>query len=124
MQSDLARVRHLGSAKDGTHHFWVQRITAIALVPLSIWFVFAVLSLLGADYNAYKAWISVPFNTLLMVLLVGALFHHLQLGLQVVVEDYVHGEGAKVTLIILNKLAAVLLAATCVLSVLKVAFGG
>lgn len=124
MRSDLGRVRHLGSAKEGSHHWWGQRLTAIALVPLSIWFVFAILSLLGADYGAYKEWISSPENTLMMVLLIGALFHHLQLGLQVVVEDYVHGESGKVTLLILNKLVAYLLAATCILSVLKVAFGG
>ena len=124
MRSDLGRVRHLGSAKESSHHWWGQRLTAIALVPLSIWFVFAILSLLGANYGAYKEWISSPENTLMMVLLIGALFHHLQLGLQVVVEDYVHGESGKVTLLILNKLVAYLLAATCILSVLKVAFGG
>lgn len=124
MQSDLARVRHLGSAKEGTHHWWGQRLTGIALVPLSLWFVWSAISLGGLDWLAYKAWISIPFNTLLMVMFVIAVFHHMQLGLQVVVEDYVHGEGAKMTLLVLNKLLAVLLGGSCILSILKVAFGG
>ena len=124
MQSDLSRVRHLGSAKDGTHHWWGQRLTAIALVPLGLWFVYAVVIMTGKDLTAFKAWLSLPYNTLLMVLFIGALFHHLQLGLQVVVEDYVHTEKTKVVTLILNKFGAYLLAATCILSVLKVAFGG
>lgn len=124
MQSDLARVRHLGSAKEGTHHWWGQRLTAIALVPLSLWFIWQAISLGGLDWVAYKAWISHPANTLLMVMFVIAVFHHMQLGLQVVVEDYVHGEGAKITLLVLNKLLAVLLGGSCILSILKVAFGG
>ncbi len=124
MRSDLGRVRHLGSAKEGTDHWWAQRLTAVALVPLSLWFVWSAVVLAGADHAAFTAWLGIPYNTLLMVLLVVALFHHLQLGLQVVVEDYVHTESAKVTMLILNKFAAYIFGATCILSVLKVAFGG
>ena len=124
LENPLARVRGLGSAKAGAKHWWAQRITAVALVPLTLWFVYSALSLAGADYAAAKAWLADPVNAILMVLSVIATFHHLQLGLQVVVEDYVHCEILKIASLIAIKLGSFALAVAAVFSVCKVAFGG
>lgn len=96
----------LGSAKEGVEHWWQQRITAIALIPLSIWFVFAMLYLTGADYPAVKQWLQSPLNVTLLLAFLAALLYHAQLGLQVVIEDYVHTEGLKLFAIIATKLLA------------------
>jgi succinate dehydrogenase / fumarate reductase, membrane anchor subunit len=122
MQSPLARVRGLGSAKEGVEHWWVQRVTSVALVPLVIWFVFAIPTLAGADHAAFSSWIGQHGNLVLMILLVGVLFHHAQLGLQVVIEDYIHAEGTKVASILAVKLLAILCAVSSVLAMLRVAF--
>ena len=124
LQTDLARVRGLGSAKEGTGHWWAQRLTAVALVPLGIWFVFAAVSLAGADLVEFRAWLTVPYNLILMVLLVGVLFHHMQLGMQVVFEDYIHNERSKTVVLVLNKFIAVILGVSCIIALLRVAFGG
>jgi succinate dehydrogenase / fumarate reductase membrane anchor subunit len=124
LQSPLARVRGLGSAKDGTNHWWAQRLTAVALVPLSLWFIYAVVALAGGDLAAYTRWVKAPGTVLLLVLFVAVLFYHLALGLQIVVEDYVHGEKKKVVSIVVIKFAAVLLAVSSIISVFQVAFGG
>ena len=123
-RTPLGRVRGLGSAKDGTHHWWVQRLTAIALVPLVIWFVISVLTMVGSDRATLVAWLGNPVTAALMVMLILAVFHHAQLGLQVVIEDYVHSESWKIGLIIFVKFAALLLGGIAVISVLKLAFGG
>jgi succinate dehydrogenase / fumarate reductase membrane anchor subunit len=123
-RSPLGRARGLGSAKDGTAHWWAQRLTAIALVPLAIWFVVSLLLLVGQGHAEVVAWFKNPVSATLMVLLIGAVFHHAQLGLQVVIEDYVHGEGAKLAAILLVKAAAFLLAVIGIISVLRIAFGG
>ena len=122
-RSALANVRGLGSAKEGTHHFWMQRLTAIALVPLSVWFVSSLVSVSTADYTAASAWVSLPWVTVLLIALVIALFHHAQLGLQVVIEDYLHERWMKFTALIVVKLSALLLGAACVVAVLRVALG-
>ncbi|MGY8992613.1 MAG: succinate dehydrogenase, hydrophobic membrane anchor protein [Rhodospirillales bacterium] len=122
MRSPLARVRGLGSAKEGVEHWWVQRITSIALVPLVIWFIFSVPTLIGTDHAAFRIWISHHGNLVLMVLLVSTLFHHAQLGMQVVIEDYVHGKGTKVASILLVKLIAILCAVSSLIALLHVAF--
>jgi succinate dehydrogenase / fumarate reductase membrane anchor subunit len=124
LRSDLGRVRGLGSAKDGTSHWWAQRLTAIALIPLTLWFVASVISLTGADVLAVKAWIASPLVAVLLIVLIAATFHHAQLGVQVVIEDYVHAEWLKITSIVLVKFAAVLLAAIAAFAVLKIAFTG
>lgn len=124
LQTDLARVRGLGSAKEGTGHWWAQRLTAVALVPLGIWFVFAAVSLVGADLGEFRAWLTVPYNLILMVLLIGVLFHHMQLGMQVVFEDYIHNERLKTVVLVLNKFVAVILGVSCIIALLRVAFGG
>ncbi len=124
LRAPLGRVRGLGSAKSGTHHFWVQRVTAIALIPLSLWFIYAVLSLVGADHATVSSWLQSPINAVLMILLLLATFHHLQLGLQVVIEDYIHGEGTKIASLMILKGGSLVLAVAGTFAVLKVAFGG
>lgn len=122
-RTPLGRVRGLGSAKEGTEHFWAQRVTAIALVPLALWFVGSLAAYTGADFATAKAWLAEPFTAIVMILLVAIGFHHAQLGLQVVIEDYVSTEWIKVFSIIVVKLAAVALAVAAIFSVLKIAFG-
>jgi succinate dehydrogenase / fumarate reductase membrane anchor subunit len=123
-RSQIARVRGLGSAKEGVQHWWVQRLTALALVPLSIWFVAGVVALTGASHAEAAAWVGNPLNATLMILTLGLTFHHAQLGLQVVIEDYVHAEGAKLALLILVKLLALALAVAGALAVLRLMIGG
>ncbi|MDW3206303.1 MAG: succinate dehydrogenase, hydrophobic membrane anchor protein [Alphaproteobacteria bacterium] len=122
LKSPLGKVRGLGSAKDGTHHWWAQRVTAVALVPLTLWFVYAALSLAGSDFATASAWLASPFNAIAMLLLIIATFHHLHLGLQVVVEDYVHAEGTKIAVMLAIKLGVFALAIASGFAVLKVAF--
>ena len=123
LRSDLSRVRGLGSAKDGTSHWWAQRVTAVALVPLSAWFVFSVINLVGVDREGLKVWVNGPGSLVLMALFLIALFYHMQLGLQVVIEDYVHNERNKIISLILNKLLAVFLVVTSITALMKIAFG-
>jgi len=122
LRTPLARVRHLGSAKEGTGHWWAQRLTAIALVPLVVWFVASVVSLTGADHAAVAAWLGNPLSAGLAILLITATFYHAALGLQVVIEDYVHHEGAKLASLIVVKGLCVVLALTAVLAVLRLLF--
>ncbi len=123
LRTPLGRVRGLGSAREGTAHFWAQRVTAIALVPLSLWFVGALAARTGADHATAEAWLAEPFTAIVMTLLIIAGFHHAQLGIQVVIEDYVATEWVKVSSIIAVKLAAFALGITAIFSVLKIAFG-
>jgi succinate dehydrogenase / fumarate reductase membrane anchor subunit len=121
LRSSLGRARGLGSAKEGVGHWWAQRVTAIALVPLAIWFVVAIISLIGADLAVFEQWIGQFGNALLMILTVLVLFYHAHLGMQVVIEDYVHGEGPRVITLLLVKFVLASLAASCVLAVVLVA---
>jgi len=123
LKSDLAHVRGLGSAKDGTHHFWRQRVTAVALIPLSLWFVTSLLCVMDATHAEVVEWIKAPHVTALMVALVVALFYHLKLGLQDVFEDYIHAEWLKITTRIGLNLGAALLGLVSVLAILKISFG-
>jgi succinate dehydrogenase / fumarate reductase membrane anchor subunit len=123
MRTPLNRARGSGSTKDGTAHWWTQRVTGVALVPLTIWFVFSAISLAGADYSAFKAWAGNYGHAVLLILLIISIFQHTQLGLQVVIEDYVHKEATKVTMLIVMKFIVYLCAAACLLAVLKFALG-
>ena len=123
LRSSLGRVRGLGSAKEGVNHFWAQRMTALALIPLSVWFVVSLLSVLDADYDAVKAWVSSPVVAGLLILLIAATFYHAFLGLQVVIEDYIHGEGLKLAALVTVKGASWLLAIIGVISVLVLLLG-
>ena len=124
LQTPLAKVRHLGAAKEGANHWWWQRLTAILLVPLSLWFVGSLWSIVvgGADRDALVDWLSGPVAAVLMLLFLGATFYHLKLGLQVVIEDYVHGP-CKWVLLILNTLLCLLLALAALYSVILIAGG-
>ena len=124
LRSPLGRVRGLGSAKEGTAHWWAQRLTAVALVPLALWFAASVAAMTGAEHAAVVQWLGNPIVTIVMILLIVATFHHAQLGMQVVLEDYVHTEWLKIASIVIVKFAAVVLAVAALFSVLKIAFGG
>lgn len=119
LRSPLGRARGLGSAKAGAAHWWAQRLTAVALVPLTLWFVCGIIRLQGADRGAVVAWLASPLPLVLMLALLVGTFHHLQLGLQVVIEDYVKGHAAKLVSILAMKAACILLTLACLVSVLK-----
>jgi succinate dehydrogenase / fumarate reductase membrane anchor subunit len=123
LRSPVGRALGLGAAKEGVGHWWSQRISAIALVPLTLWFVTALLRLGTLEYAALIAWIGDPVNAVLLLLLTGTLIHHSLLGVQVVVEDYVAGAAKVVTLLASNFLHVVL-GALAVFAVLRIAFGG
>ncbi len=122
MRSHLSRARGLGAAKSGIHHWWAERVTAIALVPLTVWFVYAVLHLLGAPQAAVHHFVASPVNTVLLLALVAMTFHHMQLGLQVVMEDYISSQKWQPVAILLNKAVALLLGLLCAVSILRMAF--
>jgi len=124
LRTPVARARGLGSAKEGLHHWWVQRVTAVALIPLTIWFVASIVGLVGADHGAVSAWISNPVVAVLMALLVSAVLYHAQLGMQVVYEDYIHTHWLKIAADVGTKLVSVALAATMIFAILKIALGG
>lgn len=124
MRSPLGRVRGLGSAGEGVGHWWAQRMTSLALVPLTLWFVAAMVGLTGADYATARAWIASPVSAGLLVLLIVTTFYHGALGLQVVIEDYVHHEATKLIALIAVNAASVVLGLVGVLAVLAVLFGG
>ena len=119
----LARARGLGSAKQGLQHWWAQRVSAVALVPLTLWFVWSVVHLAGADQARVHGWLSRPATAILMTLFIVTTFYHLALGVQVVIEDYVHREGVKLTTMLLVKGLIVLTAAAALFTVLRVAVG-
>ena len=123
MRSPLGRALGLGSAKEGVEHWLAQRITAIALLPLSLWFVSAVISLVGADLETVQNWVSQPLAAILLVLLLIAMFYHLALGIQVVIEDYVHTELARLGLVVVVRLLSFGFAVAGIFAVLSIAFG-
>ena len=119
MRSPLGRARGLGSARAGAAHWWTQRLTAIALVPLTLWFLCAMVRMIGASRDDVVSWMAGPLPIVLMIALVVATFHHLQAGLQVVIEDYVENDGLRIGAVLLVKAAAVLLALACIVAVLR-----
>ncbi|MFZ4762960.1 MAG: succinate dehydrogenase, hydrophobic membrane anchor protein [Alphaproteobacteria bacterium] len=120
----LAKARGLGSAKSGTQHWWHQRVTAMALVPLSIWLVFTLIHLVGADYATAKALIAQPHNSILLGLFLLVGFSHAHLGGQVIIEDYVHCEKLKIIKLVLFKMACFAAAFASLFAVLKIAIAG
>ncbi len=123
LRSPLGRVLGLGSAKDGTGHWWAQRVSAVALVPLTLWFIFALLALPALDFDTLRAWLAVPLSAVLLLLLVPVLGYHAYLGLTVVIEDYVHAPGLKLGALLLLRFGLVLCAAAGMFAVLRIALG-
>jgi len=123
-RTPLARARGLGSAKDGVGHWWAQRLTAIALIPLVVWFAISLVMLSGADYTVVRAWIGSPLVMMLLGLTIAVGLHHAQLGMQVVIEDYVGGDGWKLALIVIVKFIAVLFGLGAIVAILRIGFGG
>ncbi len=123
LRSPLSRARGLGSAKYGVHHFWVQRVSAIALIPLALWFVFsiAMLASKGASYPAVVYWVSHPSVAVTLVLFLAAALYHSSLGVQVVIEDYVGSEGKKIVALLLSKFVHAVTAVAGIFAVLKIA---
>jgi succinate dehydrogenase / fumarate reductase membrane anchor subunit len=120
-QTPLGRAAGLGAAKSGFGHWWSERITAVALVPLSAWFAASLIAQRGSDYHAFVHWLGGPVNTLLMILLLVVLFWHAALGLQVVIEDYVHS-GAKIWVLMATRFTCFALVMIGILATLRVAF--
>jgi len=123
-RTPIAKVRGLGTARSGLQHWKMQRLTAVSNVLLVLWFVFSAMALSGSDYLQVRAWLASPVTATLMVLLIVSTFYHARLGLQVVVEDYVHHEGAKVASLVAIALVIFALAAACIMAVLRIAVGG
>jgi succinate dehydrogenase / fumarate reductase membrane anchor subunit len=123
LRSPVGRAIGLGSAKEGVEHWWLQRVTAVALVPLTLWFVIAVVRLSSADIDGVRDWVGRPLPAILLVLLLIATFWHASLGLLVVIEDYVHADLAKLGLLIVVRLACFALAVAGIIAVLGMAFG-
>jgi succinate dehydrogenase / fumarate reductase membrane anchor subunit len=121
-RSPLGRVRGLGTAKEGVGHWWAHRLTALALIPLTLWFAAAVAAMSWAGHAAVVAWVGSPLVAGLLILLIVATFHHAYLGLQVVIEDYVHHEGWKLALLLFVQAFSILLVLTALLSVLTILF--
>ncbi len=124
LRSPLGQVLGHGAAKTGVHHWWVQRLTAVALVPLAIWFVVSVLSLPTLSYPVVSAWMGQPWTAVLLMLFVLSAAWHSQLGVRVVIEDYVHGRGMRTVALALVTYLHVLAAAAGVFAIIKVALGG
>jgi succinate dehydrogenase / fumarate reductase membrane anchor subunit len=123
MRSPLGRAMGLGSAKEGVEQWWMERVSAVALVPLTLWFVASIIAHTGSDYDTFIAWLRTPLANVLMILLVIALFYHTALGLQVVIEDYVHS-GTKFAALVAVRLGCFALAAAGIVSALRIALGG
>ncbi|NQV48181.1 MAG: succinate dehydrogenase, hydrophobic membrane anchor protein [Rhodospirillaceae bacterium] len=125
MRSPLGRARGLGVTKEGgARHWWRERMSSMALAPLALWFVFSMVSIVGADHAAYALWLGDPGNTLLMSLFVAAVFVHAGQGLTVVTEDYIHNEPVKIAMLIGIKAFVYLFGGASLLAIFKVAFGG
>lgn len=124
LRSPLSKATGLGSAGHGFSHWWWQRITAVALIPLTLWFVYSLLCLMGSDYQQANAWLASPLNATIMLLFVLTALYHAQTGVQVVIEDYVHGKAMNITLLLCVKFASVIMAVLAIISVLKVVLGG
>jgi succinate dehydrogenase / fumarate reductase, membrane anchor subunit len=123
LRTPLGRVLGLGSAKDGTAHWWAQRVSAVALVPLTLWFLFSLLALPNLAYGTVQAWLSYPMTGFLAVLLVAVLAYHSYLGCVVVVEDYVHPAGMKLLSLLLLRFLHVLVGGAGLFAILRVTFG-
>ena len=124
MRSALDRTQGLGSAREGIGHWWMQRVTAIALIPLTLWFAASLIACTRGDYATLILWLRSPFTSVLTVLLLIVLFYHMALGLQVVIGDYVHSHHIKIPAIVVIQVASFALAVAGIVTTLRIAFGG
>ena len=123
IRTPVGRARGLGSAKDGTHHWWMQRASAVALLPLCLYLLTQMPHIVGGEHGAFMQWIAQPLPAIALLLFIGAAFYHAALGVQVIIEDYVHGEGMKFLCLLLNKLFFAFLGVACVYAVIRLNFG-
>lgn len=123
MRTPLKKVRYLGSAKEGADHFWKQRVTAVANVFLGAFLVWLIASLLGADYETARQKLANPLIALPLLALILSATIHMRLGMQIIIEDYVHEEGLKLAALVLNTFFAIIIALASVFAVLKLSFG-
>ena len=121
LQTPRSHAQGLGSAKSGAMHFWHQRLTAFILVPLVIWFVYVVVRFTGADLGEVRHFFSNPINASLMLIFVLTGVYHMTLGVQVIIEDYIHREGTKLLLFVLNQFAGLAVAVVCTIAILRLA---
>lgn len=121
LKTPLARAKGLGSARDGVEHWYLQRVTAISNLILMAWLIFNIISMANATYSEFTGWLAIPYNAILMVLSIVSMFYHAMLGVQVVVEDYIHHEGFKIVKLMGAKLFFFAGAIACIFSVLKIA---
>ena len=122
MRTPLKNARRLGSAKEGADHFWMQRVTAVANLFLGLFLVWLIASLAGADYTTVSSTLANPIVAILLMLLIVSAAIHMRLGMQVIIEDYITGEGTKIVLLMLNNFFAIIVAAASVWAILKLSF--
>lgn len=123
MRTPLARVRGLGSAKEGADHFWRQRLTAVANIPLTLFLVFTVIKLAGSSHAEAVQWLGSPLVALALTAGVLSAVIHMRLGMQTIIEDYVHGEGVKIVSLMLNTFFSIGVGLACIFAILKLSFG-
>lgn len=124
IRTPLSKIEGLGSARAGTHHFWALRVSSVALVPLSIWFVASALAYVGAGQGPVAAYFSEPVNAVLMFLFIITCAYHTSLGLQTVIEDYFHQESVKITLLLLDRFACWIVATAAGWALIRMALAG
>ncbi len=121
LRTPLGRVRGSGAARSGSHHWWMQRVTSIALLPLTVWFILSLATSAGMTHEQARAWIGHPLNAVLLLAMIGLTFHHVAAGLQVVIEDYIRGDAVRIAALLAVKGASWLLGLAAALAVLRIA---